>query len=127
MKTIIHIIFIFITVSSPKNETTNKDINEVENLDKELLCHKSGNNNNFQNTALKELVNDIFSGLWINEDEKTESITKFNIRYDNNRFYVQMWGACHLSDCDWGEIATDKVEIESHLTLFGIKDLFLEL
>ena len=43
-----------------------------------------------KNSVLKELVNGVFSGLWMNEDEKIESIMKFNIRYDNNRFYVQM-------------------------------------
>ncbi|WP_181938113.1 MULTISPECIES: hypothetical protein [unclassified Arenibacter] len=43
-----------------------------------------------KNSVLKEPVNDVFSGLWMNEDEKIESIMKFNIRYENNRFYVQM-------------------------------------
>lgn len=43
-----------------------------------------------KNSVLKELVNDVFSGLGMNEDEKIESIMKFNIRYENNRFYVQM-------------------------------------
>ncbi|ASO05776.1 hypothetical protein [Arenibacter algicola] len=43
-----------------------------------------------KNSVLKELVNGVFSGLWMNEDEKIESIMKFNIRYENNRFYVQM-------------------------------------
>ena len=38
-----------------------------------------------KNSVLKELVNGVFSGLWMNEDEKIESIMKFNIR-----FYVQM-------------------------------------
>tara|TARA_R110001592_G_scaffold86662_1_gene255777 strand:- start:120 stop:410 length:291 start_codon:yes stop_codon:yes gene_type:complete len=81
-----------------------------------------------KNSVLKELVNGVFSGLWMNEDEKIESIMKFNIRYDNNRFYIQMWGACHLSDCDWGVLLRMIWKLNLiNLTLFGIKDLFSEL
>tara|TARA_R110002126_G_scaffold64070_1_gene164286 strand:+ start:1417 stop:1590 length:174 start_codon:yes stop_codon:yes gene_type:complete len=53
MKTIFYIIFIFITVSSYKNKTTNKDNNVVKSLDEELLCQQSGNINNFQKFGIE--------------------------------------------------------------------------
>lgn len=61
-------------------------------------------------SALKKSSNDDFSALWINENEQTRAITKCSIRYDNNKFYVQMWGACQPQDCDWGENISSEIK-----------------
>ncbi|MCE2611708.1 hypothetical protein LVD13_01910 [Flavobacteriaceae bacterium D16] len=50
-----------------------------------------------------------FNGVWVNEDEQTRATTQCKIRYENNRFIVQMWGKCHPEDCDWGENASKEV------------------
>ena len=65
-------------------------------------------------TALEEKWNKDFNGLWINKDDKTRSITKCNVRYDNNQFHVQIWGACVPQDCEWGERASGEVEKEAN-------------
>lgn len=81
-------------------------------------------------TESKRNWNKGFNGVWTNIDEKTRSLTKCKIVYDNNSFLVQMWGSCFPEDCDWGEnIArgikkgTNKFELlwnqkfaESHIT-----------
>jgi len=67
------------------------------------------------NTALEKNWNKGFNGLWINEDDQTGNITKCNIRYDNNQFHVQIWGACVPIDCEWGERASDEVEKETNI------------
>lgn len=51
-----------------------------------------------------------FKGLWVNVDDQTNGITKCKISYKNNRYVVQMWGACHPKDCDWGENITKNVQ-----------------
>ena len=51
-----------------------------------------------------------FNGLWVNEDEETRGTTQCKIRYENNRFIVQMWGACFPEDCDWGENTSKEVD-----------------
>jgi hypothetical protein len=55
-----------------------------------------------------------FEGVWINEDEKTRHIPKCEITYQNNRFYVHMWGSCEPEDCDWGEAFSDEMDINSN-------------
>ena len=49
----------------------------------------------------------IFIGTWINEDEGTSDITRIVIRANSQTIFVHMWGACHPTDCDWGEETTD--------------------
>ena len=44
-----------------------------------------------------------FIGSWRNLDPDTESITKVQIRMENNEIFIHMWGKCHPEDCDWGE------------------------
>ena len=54
-------------------------------------------------------INSNLEGLWINENTETPGITKCNIRYDNIRFHVQIWGKCQPSDCDWGETSSNEI------------------
>ena len=51
-----------------------------------------------------------FSGSWVSEDSQTRSITSCRIRYENDHYLVQMWGACRPQDCDWGENASGTAE-----------------
>jgi hypothetical protein len=56
------------------------------------------------------------AGNWVNYDSNTRSITRINVRFQcqdqvlNGRpyppgdpFYLHLYGACHPTDCDWGE------------------------
>src|SRR5690606_13052166 len=65
--------------------------------------------------ALELNLSKDLNGLWINEDDQTRNITKCNIRYDNNQFHVQIWGACVPIDCEWGERASYEVEKETNI------------
>ncbi len=67
--------------------------------------------NNFSNVVDKNN----FDGIWINENEERPGITKCKIRYDNNRFVVQMWSSCVPSDCDWGENTSKEVKKEAEM------------
>jgi hypothetical protein len=44
-----------------------------------------------------------FTGLWLNIDENTKSITKVLIEKKGNNFAIEMWGKCYPDDCYWGE------------------------
>jgi len=67
---------------------------------------------------ISESIKYNLTGVWVNQDEETRSITKCEIRYEEDRFYIHLWGACHPQDCDWGENATDELDGETQeLTL----------
>jgi len=53
-----------------------------------------------------------FVGSWRNEDANTSGITRTQIRSQSNTFLVHMWGACHPTDCDWGEETTALSDID---------------
>ena len=53
-------------------------------------------------------------GLWTNENTERPGITKCNIRYEDNRFYVQIWAKCRPTDCDWGENASSEIIRETN-------------
>ncbi len=46
---------------------------------------------------------DRFIGTWLNEDQETRSITKLEVAQDENKWSIQVWGACEPDDCDWGK------------------------
>ncbi len=49
-----------------------------------------------------------FFGTWVNEDIDTNSITKIEIwRVGETEVYIQIWGACQPTNCDWGEQKTN--------------------
>ena len=58
-------------------------------------------------------INSDLEGLWVNENTETPGITKCKIRYEDNRFHVQIWGKCHPTDCDWGESASNEIHRET--------------
>ena len=51
-----------------------------------------------------------FVGVWENENDETRSFPKCEIRYEENRFYVHIWGACVPQYCDWGETPSEKLD-----------------
>ena len=82
-----------------------------------IECPKNKKDKIYQpaNTALKKNWNKDFNGLWINEDNHPRILTKFTIRYDNNKFHVKFWSACGPKDCEWEERATDEIENETNI------------
>jgi cytochrome c biogenesis protein CcmG/thiol:disulfide interchange protein DsbE len=49
---------------------------------------------------------DLVSGTWVNQQE-TRGVTRVSVRQDGGRTIVHAWGACHPTDCDWGEADAD--------------------
>lgn len=60
-------------------------------------------------------------GEWVNYDSGTRSITRINVRFQcqdqvlNGRpyppgspYYLHLFGACHPTDCDWGEAGAER-------------------
>jgi hypothetical protein len=45
-----------------------------------------------------------FSGTWKNTDTKTRGLTTVHVRTAGESVWVRAWGACHPTDCDWGEV-----------------------
>jgi cytochrome c biogenesis protein CcmG, thiol:disulfide interchange protein DsbE len=46
---------------------------------------------------------DTLAGSWINVNSATSGVTQVTVRRENNRIVIHVWGACHPTDCDWGE------------------------
>jgi hypothetical protein len=44
----------------------------------------------------------MLGGVWANEDVRTGSITRVEIRSRWPGIEVKMWGRCQPTDCDWG-------------------------
>jgi hypothetical protein len=45
-----------------------------------------------------------FAGDWRNVDTNTGGITKINIAISGDSANVHVWGKCHPTDCDWGDV-----------------------
>lgn len=45
-----------------------------------------------------------FVGQWCNKDFNTRGITRVHITQVGNGLKVHMWGRCHPTECDWGEV-----------------------
>ncbi|HEY7546015.1 MAG TPA: hypothetical protein VID27_14080 [Blastocatellia bacterium] len=43
-------------------------------------------------------------GTWINTDKATGGIVKLILSQEGNSFFVQAFGACAPSPCDWGKV-----------------------
>jgi hypothetical protein len=54
--------------------------------------------------AATAIAADSIAGSWINENSGTGGVTRVVIRSDGAQSFVHAWGACHPSDCDWGEV-----------------------
>jgi hypothetical protein len=46
-----------------------------------------------------------FSGTWKNNDARTRGLTTVRVRTAGESVWVRAWGACHPTDCDWGEVS----------------------
>src|SRR5580704_16053529 len=47
---------------------------------------------------------DSMAGSWINHNPATGGVTRLVVRSSDHLLFVRAWGACHPSDCDWGEV-----------------------
>ncbi|MFZ3148681.1 MAG: hypothetical protein WA137_06530 [Methanothrix sp.] len=45
-----------------------------------------------------------FAGDWSNVDTNTGGITKLSIAISGDSADVHVWGKCHPTDCDWGDV-----------------------
>lgn len=45
-----------------------------------------------------------FSGIWKNADTATRGLTTLQITVTAANVAVHVWGRCHPTDCDWGEV-----------------------
>ena len=61
-------------------------------------------------------------GRWVNTDPATRSITRIHLRFvcqdqvlngqlypPGPPWYVHLWGKCHPTDCDWGEVGAQRI------------------
>jgi hypothetical protein len=61
-------------------------------------------------------------GNWVNTDPNTRSLTRIQLRFvcqdqiHNGQpyppgppWYVHVWGKCHPTDCDWGEVGAHRI------------------
>lgn len=62
-------------------------------------------------------------GTWRNADPNTRSLTRIELRFvcqdvilngepypPGPPWYVHLWGKCHPSDCDWGEVGARQLD-----------------
>lgn len=71
-----------------------------------------------EETIVEKVIDiDEFIGSWRNLDSNTGSITKVQIRMENNEIFIHMWGKCHPEDCDWGEEKPESYDSKSR-TIF---------
>lgn len=67
-------------------------------------------------------VQPVEEGNWVNTDINTRSITRINLRFvcqdqilngepypPGPPWYVHIYGKCHPSDCDWGEVGAKPI------------------
>ena len=88
------------------------------NINVQSPSNKNNGINQHTNGAFENDWNNDFNGLWINENDQTRTITKCKILYKNNRYVVQMWGACYPDDCDWGEnVSNDEGKVTEKFIL----------
>jgi len=72
-------------------------------------------------------------GSWANADPNTRSLTKAKIRFicqdqilngqpypPGPPFYIHLWGSCHPTDCDWGEVGAESVDIDGRIYVYGV-------
>jgi len=72
-------------------------------------------------------------GSWTNADTNTRSLTRAALRFTcqdqilNGQPYppgppwhIHLWGKCHPSDCDWGEVGATEVTIGSRTLIHGV-------
>jgi hypothetical protein len=70
---------------------------------------------------------DAWTGLWVNGDPNTRSITRVQILGTGSTFSIQVWGKCEPTDCDWGiqKATIDQkaaVDLETPFTLTWNQD-----
>lgn len=64
----------------------------------------------FQDSEDITLKKELLIGTWVNEDESTRNITRCEIKYDEGKFFVKIWGACSPQDCYWGKKSSNNIK-----------------
>jgi hypothetical protein len=72
-------------------------------------------------------------GKWANADPNTQSLTRAELRFTcqdqilNGQPYppgppwhIHLWGKCHPTDCDWGEVGAQNVTIGSRTYVYAV-------
>jgi len=72
--------------------------------------------------ALAQCAAQSEEGAWINADPNTNSITRIQLRFicqdqilngqpypPGPPWYIHVFGKCHPSDCDWGEVGAQRL------------------
>ena len=72
-------------------------------------------------------------GKWANADPNTRSLTRAELRFTcqdqilNGQLYppgppwhIHLWGKCHPTDCDWGEVGAQNVTIGGRTYVYGV-------
>jgi hypothetical protein len=72
-------------------------------------------------------------GHWTNDDPNTRSLTRAELRFTcqdqilNGQPYppgppwhIHLWGKCHPTDCDWGEVGATEVTVGGRTYIYAV-------
>ena len=85
--------------------TAGSDAAHVTPLVPPKEVHAQENNNHATGNADHAVGLAFFTGTWKNTDAHTRGLTTVSVRTAGESVWVRAWGACHPSDCDWGEVS----------------------
>ena len=68
-------------------------------------CTDWSSNMQIKGALIAYTVASDFVGTWVNDDPKTEGMTRLIIGQTGNKVTVHGYGKCHPTDCDWGIIS----------------------
>jgi hypothetical protein len=85
-------------------------------------------------TATAQCVQPPEEGSWRNADANTRSITRIQLRFicqdqvlngvpccpPGPPWYIHIYGKCHPTDCDWGEVAAREVTVGTSNYVFSV-------
>jgi hypothetical protein len=86
-----------------RNISLKRDNDTLAKKSQELLNQQVNANATKSGDPVPVPLGDL-SGTWKNLDEGTRGLTMLGIRVVDKAVFVHAWGACHPTDCDWGEV-----------------------
>lgn len=63
-------------------------------------------------------VADPLVGTWLNTNSQTTNITRVVVTQEDQDLYIQVFGRCHPTDCDWGKQALAEKGANQYITFF---------
>lgn len=57
-------------------------------------------------------------GTWLNTNSQTSNITRVVVTQEDQDLYIQVFGRCHPTDCDWGKQALAEKGANQYITFF---------